>query len=260
MTYAAALAGPVASSQTSGSLKPTAMDSDMSEPTVSFETANRRMSSDTSGSLNDTPDGATLNAQEVANSCLPAGEHPNKKPIFISGVRETRAFLALLRAICPGGLTAQLKSDKLMVVPSTAELFRAAVSALRSLDGREDVSFHTFTLPENSCVRLLVKNLQSRRPSVAERAPPQHTLPLRKNSGPVPLPSRWTWARGGITSFEGAYFQGHYPTNPYSKSPYQPVTEASEKPKVTATRKTAWPQKSDPKPQQPLSWLLGRLK
>jgi len=46
-----------------------------------------------------------------------------------------------------------------MVVPSTADGFRAAVSALRSLNGREGVSFHTFTLPEDRCVRLLVKNL-----------------------------------------------------------------------------------------------------
>jgi hypothetical protein len=46
-----------------------------------------------------------------------------------------------------------------MVVPSTPDGFRAAVSALRSLDGREVVSFHTFTLPKDSCVRLLVKNL-----------------------------------------------------------------------------------------------------
>jgi hypothetical protein len=46
-----------------------------------------------------------------------------------------------------------------MVVPSTAEGFRAAVSALRSLDGREDVSVHTLTLPKDRCVRLLVRNL-----------------------------------------------------------------------------------------------------
>jgi len=43
--------------------------------------------------------------------------------------------LAWLRASCPGGLTAQLKAEKLMVVPSTANGFRAVVSALRSLDG-----------------------------------------------------------------------------------------------------------------------------
>ena len=52
-----------------------------------------RMSSEMSGPLSNTPDGATLNA-EVANTCLPEGERPNKTPIFISGVRDTRAFLA----------------------------------------------------------------------------------------------------------------------------------------------------------------------
>jgi len=46
-----------------------------------------------------------------------------------------------------------------MLVPRTAEGFRATVSALRSLDGSKGVSFHTFSLPEDCCVRLLVKNL-----------------------------------------------------------------------------------------------------
>ena len=46
-----------------------------------------------------------------------------------------------------------------MVVPSTANGLRAVVSALRSLDGGEGVSFQIFTLPEDQCVRLLVKNL-----------------------------------------------------------------------------------------------------
>jgi len=81
----------------------------MSEPGVSSETATRRKSSDMSGPLSDMSDGATLNAQ-VANTYLPAGERPNKTPIFIPRVRDTRAFLAWLRASCPGGLTAQLKS------------------------------------------------------------------------------------------------------------------------------------------------------
>jgi hypothetical protein len=31
---------------------------------------------------------------------------------------------------------------------------------LRSLDKREGVSFHTFSLPEDRCVRLLVKKLR----------------------------------------------------------------------------------------------------
>ena len=68
------------------------------------------MSSDMSGTLSDMPDGATLNAQ-VANTCLPPGERPNTTTIFISGVRDTRAFLAWLRASCPGGLTAQLERE-----------------------------------------------------------------------------------------------------------------------------------------------------
>jgi len=55
--------------------------------------------------LSGTPDGNTPNAQ-VANDCLPAGERPNKTPIFISGVSDTSYFLAWLRAFCPGGLMA----------------------------------------------------------------------------------------------------------------------------------------------------------
>ena len=46
-----------------------------------------------------------------------------------------------------------------MVAPSTANGFRAAVSALRFLDEGICVGFHKFTLPEDRCARLLVKNL-----------------------------------------------------------------------------------------------------
>jgi len=46
-----------------------------------------------------------------------------------------------------------------MVVPSTVDVFRAVFSALRSLDGKDGVSFHTFTLAEDCCARLQVKNL-----------------------------------------------------------------------------------------------------
>jgi len=95
------------------------MDSDPSEPAVSSETVNMRMSSDTYGPLNDTPDGTRTHTQ-LTNACLTAEENPNKTPIFSSGVRDTRAFLAWLRASCPGSLTAELKAENLMVVPSTA--------------------------------------------------------------------------------------------------------------------------------------------
>jgi len=123
-----------------------------------METTNRRMSSDMSGPLSGMPDVPTSNAQ-VANACLAAGERSNRTPIFISGISDTRSFLAWLRVSCPGGLMAQTKGEKLMVVPSTADGFTAAVSALRSLDGKDSVSFRTFRLAEDRCVRHLVKNL-----------------------------------------------------------------------------------------------------
>jgi len=97
------------------------------------------MSSDMSGDLSDKADGTTPNAQ-VNNTCLTVEELPNKKPIFISCVGDTRDFLAWLRRSWPGGLTAQQKGEKLMVVPSTADVFRAAVSALRFLDGKVSVT------------------------------------------------------------------------------------------------------------------------
>jgi hypothetical protein len=144
-TYAAILAGPVAPHQPSGSLKPTAMDSNPSESAASSESANRRMSNDMSGPLSVKPDGTTPQHAQVNNTCLPSGQRPNKTPIFISGATDTRTFLSWLRFSCPGGLTAQLKGENLMVVPSTADGFRDVVSALRSLDGGEGVSFHTFS-------------------------------------------------------------------------------------------------------------------
>jgi len=80
-----------------------------------METTNRRMSKDMSGTVSGMPDGTTSNAQ-MANVCLQAGEHPNKTPIIIWGVSDTRSFLAWLRAFCPGGLMAQIKGEKLMVI------------------------------------------------------------------------------------------------------------------------------------------------
>jgi hypothetical protein len=45
-----------------------------------------------------------------------------------------------------------------MLVPRSGDGFRATVSVLRSLDGSKGVIFRT-SLPEDRCVRLLVKNL-----------------------------------------------------------------------------------------------------
>jgi hypothetical protein len=54
-----------------------------------------------------------------------------------------------------------MKGEILILVPETADGYRVAIGALRSLDVSEGVSFHTFSLPEDRCVRLL-KNLGKR--------------------------------------------------------------------------------------------------
>jgi hypothetical protein len=153
---------PIAPKLPSGPLKHLAKGSDSSEPAVSSETAPRR-TSDMSGPLSCMPVGTTTTAH-VATTSVPAGQRPNKTPIFITGVTDTRGYLTWLRASCPCSLTAQLKAEKLKVVPSTADGFRATVRALRSLDGKKGVSFHTFSLPKDRCVRLLVRNLSKRMP------------------------------------------------------------------------------------------------
>jgi len=200
--YAAVLAGPVTPNQPSGSLKPTAMDSEVSEPAVSSETANRRMSSDMSGPLNDMPDGTTLNAQ-VANTCLPAGQRPNKTPIFISGVRDTRAFLAWLRASCPDGPT---KGEKLMVVPSTADGFRATVSAMRSLDGKEGVFPHLHAPGGPLCA---VKNLGRSMPESVVREELE-SLNIRVQGVTQDLPASILWPVVGRVVIAMVNFYSEY--------------------------------------------------
>ena len=111
-----------------------------------------------SGSLGGMPAGST-SAQAV-----PAGECPNKTPIFVTGVTDTRGFLTWLRALCSSSLSAQMKGESLMIVPGTGDGFRSTVSALRSIDESKGVIFHTFSLPEDRCVRLLIKNLGRRMP------------------------------------------------------------------------------------------------
>jgi hypothetical protein len=108
------------------------------------------------------PVGNTKNAQ-VVNASHPAGERINNTPISISGVDETRALVAWLRALCPRNLTAQLKAKKLGAVPPTADDFRASIRALQSLDGKIGVTFHIYSLPEDRCVLLLIQNLGKRK-------------------------------------------------------------------------------------------------
>jgi len=113
------------------------------------------MSNEKTGSMIEKPVGTTQHAQ-VTNTCLSEGVRPNKKPIFIADVTDARAFLACLWAFCRGGPKVQLKCEKLMVVSSTADGLRASIRALRFLNGKEGVSFHTFTLPEARCMGFLV--------------------------------------------------------------------------------------------------------
>jgi hypothetical protein len=61
-----------------------------------------------------------------------------------------------------------MKGERLMVVPETADDFRAAITALRSLDVSKGLSVHT-SLPEDRCVRLLIKNLGRGMPETVVR-------------------------------------------------------------------------------------------
>jgi hypothetical protein len=69
-----------------------------------------------------------------------------------------------IRAKTASKLLAQMKGEIIMLVPGTADGFRATTGALRSLGEDKGVSFHTFSLPEDRCVRLLLKNLRKRMP------------------------------------------------------------------------------------------------
>jgi hypothetical protein len=62
-----------------------------------------------------------------------------------------------------------MKGEILMLVPETADGFRATIGALRSLDVSEGVSFYTFSLLEDRCVRLLLKDLGKRMPKAEIR-------------------------------------------------------------------------------------------
>jgi hypothetical protein len=52
------------------------------------------------GILCDMPDGTTLRAH-VVDTCAPAGQRPNKTPIFITGVNDISEFLAWLLPLPP---------------------------------------------------------------------------------------------------------------------------------------------------------------
>jgi len=91
--------------------------------------------------------------------------------------------------------------------------------------------------------------LAKQAPERSRNSVPQVILPLLKLSGPVPLPSRWTWARVESRRPRGRVVKVTTtpPNNPHPKPPPQPVTEALGKSIVTATRKTARPKQPEPK-------------
>jgi len=92
--------------------------------------------------------------------------------------------------------------------------------------------------------------LQSKRPSVSKRAPPEPSPPLRKLSGPGPLPYRSTWASSGITSSKWGGVSKANTTplpNPKPKLNPQLFTEVPRQPKVTATKQKAGPKKPETK-------------
>jgi hypothetical protein len=104
LAYATVVEGVASPQMSSGPRMSTANSSAFAGPATSPEAAIRRLSfEDKSGPLRGMPNGATTHAQVSASSAAPVGERPNKTPIFIADVGDTRAFLAWLRASWPDG-------------------------------------------------------------------------------------------------------------------------------------------------------------
>jgi hypothetical protein len=77
----------------------------------------------------------------------------NKTPVYVSGVRNTSKVLEYIRANSSRKVMPQTKSDYIKLVPDTGDAFRATIGALWSLSKGELVSFHTFSLRDDRCVR-----------------------------------------------------------------------------------------------------------
>ena len=157
---------PAASNQPSGSSTPPAKGAAQSVHVDSMESTNRRPagpSNNGSGSHGDTPFGTTPTAAQ-ADKVVPPGERKNKTPVYVTGVSNTWSFLRWLQGETGGNGTAQMRGESLVLVPDTADCFRATITALRSIEEGKGVSFHTYSLPEDRTVRLLVKNLGRKMP------------------------------------------------------------------------------------------------
>jgi hypothetical protein len=113
----------------------------------------------------------TLSSETAPGACLATGtglpphtwppppsqpvSYPIRRQFLFQVLLTPGAFWLGCGRLAPYPPTAQLTAEKLMVVPSTADGFRATICALRSLDDMEGMTFHTFSIPEDRCVRLL---------------------------------------------------------------------------------------------------------
>jgi hypothetical protein len=66
-----------------------------------------------------------------------------------------------------------MRGETLMLVPETADGFRATIGTLWSIGEKKVLSFHTFSLPEDQCVHLLLKNVGKRMPEAEIKEEPQ---------------------------------------------------------------------------------------
>ena len=103
--------------------------------------------------------GSTPMEQESA-----PGERVNKTPLFMKGVSNARSFLRWLKEKTGGDGSARIQGEKLVLVPNTADCFRATVKELRYMEPSGGMAFHTYSLPEDRCTRLLVKGLGKNMP------------------------------------------------------------------------------------------------
>jgi hypothetical protein len=112
LAYAAVVAGRAVPCQESGPLKTTANGSGTPNP-LSYlrQTLGARLFETCPGLLNGTPAGTTPDTPMQTTTAVPAGQRHNKNLIYVSGVTDTRGFLAWLRESCPSGLSAQMKGE-----------------------------------------------------------------------------------------------------------------------------------------------------
>ena len=102
--------------------------------------------------------------------------------------------------------------------------------------------------------------LQRKHPSLRKKALQHANTFLRKLSGTVPLLTRWTRARGGITLSVGACCLDFHHSNQIRNLSPQPITKAPKLQNVITNRKTPWPRKTEPKSSAATMLASGKPK